>query len=143
MALIICQDCSKEFSDKATACPNCGCPMDSISQNSGEGVMLNLVQGLTNYADKIAPKRAPNGKEIPTWKFIFFYPAWIALLLFLAALFFGEGSHSPITIILFITIFSCPYFFSILYARNYILYYMWTIWLFITALGVLSLIYEK
>ena len=26
MALIICEDCGKEFSDKASACPNCGCP---------------------------------------------------------------------------------------------------------------------
>ena len=26
MALIKCNDCGKEFSDKAKACPNCGCP---------------------------------------------------------------------------------------------------------------------
>lgn len=26
MALIICEECGKEFSDKAGACPNCGCP---------------------------------------------------------------------------------------------------------------------
>ena len=26
MALINCEDCDKEFSDKAHACPNCGCP---------------------------------------------------------------------------------------------------------------------
>lgn len=26
MALIRCTDCEKEFSDKAKACPNCGCP---------------------------------------------------------------------------------------------------------------------
>lgn len=26
MALIKCNDCGKEFSDKAIACPNCGCP---------------------------------------------------------------------------------------------------------------------
>ena len=26
MALIKCEDCGKEFSDKANACPNCGCP---------------------------------------------------------------------------------------------------------------------
>ena len=28
MALINCPDCGKEFSDKATACPNCGCPLE-------------------------------------------------------------------------------------------------------------------
>ena len=26
MALIVCSDCGKEFSDKAKACPNCACP---------------------------------------------------------------------------------------------------------------------
>lgn len=26
MALIICSECGKEFSDKAYECPNCGCP---------------------------------------------------------------------------------------------------------------------
>ena len=26
IALIKCEDCGKEFSDKANACPNCGCP---------------------------------------------------------------------------------------------------------------------
>jgi hypothetical protein len=26
MALIKCEDCDKEFSDKADSCPNCGCP---------------------------------------------------------------------------------------------------------------------
>lgn len=29
MALIICEECGKEFSDKATACPNCGCPVSA------------------------------------------------------------------------------------------------------------------
>lgn len=27
MSLIKCQECGKEISDKATACPNCGCPL--------------------------------------------------------------------------------------------------------------------
>lgn len=27
MALIKCMECGKEVSDKATACPNCGCPL--------------------------------------------------------------------------------------------------------------------
>lgn len=27
MALIKCSECGKEVSDKATACPNCGCPI--------------------------------------------------------------------------------------------------------------------
>lgn len=40
MALIICGECGKEYSDKATACPNCGCPTsDIIAQNNA---ILNL-----------------------------------------------------------------------------------------------------
>lgn len=30
MALITCKECKKEISDKARACPNCGCPVDMI-----------------------------------------------------------------------------------------------------------------
>ena len=32
MALIICSECGKEFSDKADSCPNCGCPVSFILQ---------------------------------------------------------------------------------------------------------------
>lgn len=31
MALIICPECGKEFSDKASACPNCGCPISEMN----------------------------------------------------------------------------------------------------------------
>ena len=30
MALIRCSECGKEFSDKAVACPNCGCPTSEM-----------------------------------------------------------------------------------------------------------------
>lgn len=30
MALIKCPECGKEISDKATSCPNCGCPSTDI-----------------------------------------------------------------------------------------------------------------
>lgn len=32
MALIKCPECEKEISDKANACPNCGCPSDIIEE---------------------------------------------------------------------------------------------------------------
>lgn len=32
MALITCTECGKEFSDKAPACPNCGCPTNEVIQ---------------------------------------------------------------------------------------------------------------
>lgn len=35
MALITCPDCGKQVSDKAPACPNCGCPI-SIPKTSRE-----------------------------------------------------------------------------------------------------------
>ena len=31
MALIVCPECGKEYSDKASACPNCGCPTNAVS----------------------------------------------------------------------------------------------------------------
>lgn len=34
MALIVCTECGKEFSDKAAACPNCGCPIQDIMPNT-------------------------------------------------------------------------------------------------------------
>ena len=33
MALIKCTECGKEFSDRANACPNCGCPTDIILED--------------------------------------------------------------------------------------------------------------
>ncbi len=33
MAMIKCPECGKEMSDKATACPNCGCPIEDIRQS--------------------------------------------------------------------------------------------------------------
>lgn len=35
MALIVCKECGKEFSDKADKCPNCGCPVE-FSQVSSQ-----------------------------------------------------------------------------------------------------------
>ena len=33
MAMIKCPECGKEFSDKAAACPNCGCPISEVKKN--------------------------------------------------------------------------------------------------------------
>lgn len=33
MSLIVCIECGKEFSDKASCCPNCACPTDVIIAN--------------------------------------------------------------------------------------------------------------
>lgn len=45
MALIRCIECGKEISDKATACPNCGCPVQSpIPQNQMQPNQLPVKQ---------------------------------------------------------------------------------------------------
>jgi hypothetical protein len=31
MALLVCEECEKEFSEKAETCPNCGCPVSEMS----------------------------------------------------------------------------------------------------------------
>ena len=36
MAIIKCPECGKEFSDKAVACPNCGCPIDAVLNSLAE-----------------------------------------------------------------------------------------------------------
>ena len=50
MALILCPECGKQFSDKAAACPSCGCPTSAIigtavsqSGSAAEAQMLSLV----------------------------------------------------------------------------------------------------
>ncbi len=43
MALIRCKDCGKEISDKAEACPYCGCP---VIKESKAKVTFNFAVGL-------------------------------------------------------------------------------------------------
>ena len=60
MALIICPECGKQFSDKAAACPNCGCPTSEIvrsaapENNSAEAAkqMIALVEQTLEKARK-------------------------------------------------------------------------------------------
>ncbi len=47
MAMIKCAECGKEFSDRANACPNCGCPIEYQAEKS--------IGGEYHAADKIAP----------------------------------------------------------------------------------------
>ena len=45
--MIKCAECGKEFSDRANACPNCGCPIEYQAEKS--------IGGEYHAADKIAP----------------------------------------------------------------------------------------
>ena len=43
MSLIQCTECGKEFSDKAPACPNCGCPTESILNDIQSSTMSDQI----------------------------------------------------------------------------------------------------
>lgn len=47
MAMIKCAECGKEFSDRANACPNCGCPIEYQAEKN--------IGGEYHAADKLAP----------------------------------------------------------------------------------------
>lgn len=69
MALIKCPDCGKEFSDQASACPNCGRP--NIPQNADHSKASHNVH-------RTAPPSSPGGKKGPSsgwtifWLIVFF-----------------------------------------------------------------------
>ncbi len=61
MALIICTECGKEFSDRAPACPQCGCPTtevlrelaESTKKESGLPASEAIVNSCPNCGEKI------------------------------------------------------------------------------------------
>lgn len=59
MALIKCTECGKEFSDKADACPNCGCPTEKMTTPEHEEV--GKVEGQSSDSESNETK-----KEVPT-----------------------------------------------------------------------------
>lgn len=44
MALINCPECSKEVSDKAPSCPNCGNPISTANDTQAIGTSLTTIQ---------------------------------------------------------------------------------------------------
>lgn len=58
MALITCPECGKEFSDKASACPNCGCPItyikkEDIADSKELNTGLGRIVAYENYVEII------------------------------------------------------------------------------------------
>lgn len=61
MSLIVCPECGKEYSDKASACPNCGCPTNVVSENKYDFLEKDMamnremmrIQELQSEYDKI------------------------------------------------------------------------------------------
>lgn len=44
MALINCNECNHEVSDKAPACPKCGVPISTMQETIAAGTQINTVQ---------------------------------------------------------------------------------------------------
>lgn len=47
MALIKCPECGKEISDKASSCPNCGYPIESLSQEGIVKIKVSVLKAPT------------------------------------------------------------------------------------------------
>ena len=59
MALIKCTECGKEISDKAEACPHCGCPISAMIKPE------NLKAESTNNGPE--NNKQKNGKKLKPW----------------------------------------------------------------------------
>ena len=97
MPLIICEDCGKEFSDKALSCPNCACPnkvKNNIENSQEDEKMKNKVLETRKMKCKIKLNGNENfGRQISK-TMIFITKVFIALLgvVLLLGIFSGEGA---------------------------------------------------
>lgn len=71
MALIICPECGKEFSDKAPACPNCGFPTNELLETAPSEEPTpsdnsdSLANGLVSKAIGAVQTTIENNKKAP------------------------------------------------------------------------------
>lgn len=56
MALIICVECGKRFSDKALACPECGCPTSEMTGKKNEETVSEVVIKLDTSSEEASKK---------------------------------------------------------------------------------------
>lgn len=68
MSMIICNECGKEFSDKATACPNCGCPVWDSTPIQQPYINQNPPTKSPNTTPKNLKKK---NSALSTWAAIF------------------------------------------------------------------------
>lgn len=61
MALIKCTECGKEFSDKASQCPNCGCPINEIVKDS---FVSDAATDSVSISNNEESKTEQNAKEL-------------------------------------------------------------------------------
>lgn len=67
MALIKCAECSKEISNKATACPHCGCPLTAMNEVEGVSVSIEdtpLTYNKTSETDNSKSRLEKKAKNI-------------------------------------------------------------------------------
>lgn len=69
MALIKCPECGKEISDRANACPSCGCPLSEIVTSGEVRIKMpnNIVEGWVGlFSSRNATITSSHGKVL--WK---------------------------------------------------------------------------
>lgn len=66
MALIVCVECGKEFSDKAEACPNCGCPTEDILQELKEKAFKDSIY--KDATEELPKESQPKEEDVITEK---------------------------------------------------------------------------
>lgn len=73
MALIICSECGKQFSDKATACPQCGCPTELAKTQPNQAPASQSrstpnpepIQELQEWSEELRPPTTAKKKPTP------------------------------------------------------------------------------
>ena len=63
MALIKCPECGQDISDKALACPHCGCPMNASAQAQEQTDLLTSL-GINKYGEPINASAQVQGQQI-------------------------------------------------------------------------------
>ena len=63
MGMIKCTECGKEMSDKASVCPNCGCPIEDIKAKLGEIEAEQEAKNKAKEAEKRAKEAAAEAKR--------------------------------------------------------------------------------
>lgn len=69
MALIKCVECGKEISDRASICPNCGCPISEMTTSGVVRIKMpnNIVEGLVGlFSSRSAIVTDSTGRTL--WK---------------------------------------------------------------------------
>ena len=69
MPLINCPECGKQVSDKAPACPNCGFPLNSISNseatNGTEDTQSDQPESVTDKQKDASSNEAQDNNKLP------------------------------------------------------------------------------